>query len=84
VDEPDRKVGTCWHSLYRAIDEHGQLVDGYLSDRRSTTAAQAFFETASEVKSFLTEGAAKRLRVRRLPGYAPELNPDEGVWRWIK
>ncbi len=20
----------------------------------------------------------------RLPAYAPELNPDEGVWRWLK
>ncbi len=25
-----------------------------------------------------------RLRVYRLPGYAPELNPDEGLWGWMK
>lgn len=24
------------------------------------------------------------LRVERLPGYAPELNPVEGVWSWFK
>jgi hypothetical protein len=34
-----------------------------------------------EVKQFLTEGAAKRLKLLPLPGYAPDLNPDEGVWR---
>jgi transposase len=37
-----------------------------------------------EVKAFLKNGAAKRLRLIRLPAYAPELNPDEGVWRWLK
>lgn len=36
------------------------------------------------VKQFLSEGAAERLRLIRLPAYAPELNPDEGVWRWTK
>lgn len=36
------------------------------------------------VKRFLADGAAKRLTLLPLPGYAPELNPDEGVWRWLK
>ena len=38
----------------------------------------------AEVKDFLKTGAAGRLRLIRLPAYAPELNPDEGVWRWLK
>ena len=37
-----------------------------------------------EVKAFLKAGAARRLRLIRLPAYAPALNPDEGVWRWLK
>jgi transposase len=37
-----------------------------------------------EVKRFLAEGAAHRLKLLRLPAYAPDLNPDEGVWRWLK
>lgn len=37
-----------------------------------------------EVKRFLAEGAAERLKLLALPGYAPDLNPDEGVWRWLK
>lgn len=36
------------------------------------------------VKDFLAAGAAKRLHLERLPGYAPDLNPDEGVWSLLK
>jgi alkylated DNA nucleotide flippase Atl1 len=31
------------------------------------------------VKDFLTNGGSERIWLERLPGYAPELNPDEGV-----
>ena len=31
------------------------------------------------VKDFLRRGAAKRLHLVQLPGYAPDLNPDEGI-----
>lgn len=37
-----------------------------------------------EVKSFLSDGAAKQIHLERLPAYAPELNPDEGVWKHLK
>ena len=33
---------------------------------------------------FLAKGGAKRIRIERLPGYAPELNPQEGVWNLLK
>jgi transposase len=36
------------------------------------------------VKDFLASGAASRLQLEQLPGYAPELNPDEGVWKHLK
>jgi transposase len=36
------------------------------------------------VKDFLRAGAAKRLHLEQLPGYAPELNPDEGIWSYLK
>jgi transposase len=32
------------------------------------------------VKAFLRRGAAKRLHLEQLPAYAPDLNPDEGIW----
>ncbi len=34
-------------------------------------------KVASVIKEFLAAGAAKRLHLERLPGYAPELNPQE-------
>jgi transposase len=36
------------------------------------------------VKQMLSDGAAKRLHLECLPGYAPDLNPDEGVWGYLK
>jgi transposase len=39
---------------------------------------------AKAIKAFLAAGAAKRLHLERLPGYAPELNAQEGVWNLLK
>ncbi len=36
------------------------------------------------VKQFLSEGAAARIHLERFPGYAPELDPEEGIWRHLK
>ena len=36
------------------------------------------------VKQFLGQGAAQRLHLEQLPSYAPDLNPDEGVWNYLK
>ena len=36
------------------------------------------------VREYLRSGASRRLRLIRLPAYAPELNPVEGLWRWLK
>src|ERR687896_2179639 len=36
------------------------------------------------IQKFLANGAAQRLHVERLPAYAPELNPREGVWAQLK
>ena len=36
------------------------------------------------IREFLAHGAAQRIHVERLPAYAPELNPDEGVWQQLK
>ena len=39
---------------------------------------------AKEVTAFLAAGAAEQIQLEQLPGYAPELNPDEGVWDHLK
>jgi len=39
---------------------------------------------AQPIKDFLAAGAAARLHLVQLPGYAADLNPDEGVWNHLK
>jgi transposase len=36
------------------------------------------------IKAFLANGAAQRMHLERLPAYAPELNPGEGLWEQLK
>ncbi len=36
------------------------------------------------VKDFLAQGASARIHLEQLPAYAPELNPDEGIWNYLK
>ena len=36
------------------------------------------------VKAYLADGATKQIHLEPLPPYAPDLNPDEGVWNHLK
>ncbi len=69
VDETYIKVGKRWHYLYRAIDEHGQIVDVYLSDRRTTAAAQVFFDGAIQTSKV----APTRITTDKAKCYPPAL-----------
>ncbi len=46
VDETYVKVAGRWTYLYRAIDQHGQVIDVWLSVRRDLAAARMFFTRA--------------------------------------
>jgi IS6 family transposase len=46
VDETYVKVAGRWTYLYRAIDQHGQVMDVLVSERRDAAAARAFFTRA--------------------------------------
>ena len=46
VDETYVKVAGRWTYLYRAVDQHGQVIDVWLSRRRDLAAARAFFTRA--------------------------------------
>jgi transposase len=39
---------------------------------------------SARIQAFLANGAAHRLHLERLPAYAPELNPGEGLWQYLK
>src|SRR4051794_25760679 len=49
VDETYLKVHGRWCYLYRAIDQHGNLIDVLLSEHRDMAAARAFFRSAQAV-----------------------------------
>ena len=59
--------------LLRHID--GKLL--VLWDRSRIHRSQA-------VKDLLASAEGSRIHLEQLPAYAPELNPDEGVWNYLK
>ena len=46
VDETYVKVAGVWRYVYRAVDEHGQVIDVLVSRRRDIAAARRFFTAA--------------------------------------
>ncbi|WP_405104069.1 IS6 family transposase [Micromonospora sp. NBC_01412] len=46
VDETYVKVNGVWRYVYRAVDQHGQVIDVLVSARRDATAARRFFQRA--------------------------------------
>jgi transposase-like protein len=46
MDETYVKVAGRWCYLYRALDQHGQIIDVLLSQRRDGAAARRFFTRA--------------------------------------
>jgi len=51
VDETYVKVGGRWTYLYRAIDQHGQVIDVLVATRRDAVAARTFFTGALKLGS---------------------------------
>ena len=46
VDETLLKIAERWRYVFRCLDEHGEIVDVYLSDHRDAASACAFFDRA--------------------------------------
>ena len=46
VDETYVKVNGIWRYVYRAVDQHGQVIDVFVSQRRDIASARRFFTTA--------------------------------------
>jgi transposase-like protein len=46
VDETSVKVAGRWRYVYRAVDEHGKVIDVYVSPRRDIAAARKFLTAA--------------------------------------
>ncbi len=69
VDETYIRLAGRWVYAYRAIDEHGQVIDVYLSETRDTAAATAFFEQAIA----RTDVRPHRVTTDKAPTYPPAL-----------
>jgi len=63
VDETYIRMAGRWVYAYRAIDEHGQVIDVYLSETRDTAAATTFFERAID-HADVRPRASRRTRPR--------------------
>jgi IS6 family transposase len=60
VDETYVKVAGVWRYVYRAVDQHGQVIDVYVSKHRDITAARTFFTTALSVHGMPAEVVTDR------------------------
>ena len=49
VDETYVKVSGVWRYVYRAVDQHGQVIDVHVSQRRDIASARMFFTAALTV-----------------------------------
>ena len=73
VDETYVKVAGRWTYLYRAVDQHGQVIDVLVCERRDGAAARAFFARARQVGAVPIEVTTDRAPVypRVIDGLAP-------------
>jgi transposase, IS6 family len=62
VDETYVKVAGRWVYLYRAIDQHGQVIDVLVSQKRDLAATRRFFTRALEHCPRPTEVTTDRAR----------------------
>jgi transposase-like protein len=81
VDETYVKVNGVWRYVYRAVDQHGQLIDVLVSARRDAAAARRFFtralRTLKVVPSEVVTDAAPVY-----PGLLAELLPS--AWHHVE
>jgi IS6 family transposase len=73
-DETYVKVAGVWRYVYRAIDEHGHVIDVLVSRRLDTTAARAFFAAAVAAHGHPDEVITDRADA--LAYVIAELSPD--------
>jgi transposase-like protein len=81
VDETYVKVNGVWRYVYRAIDQHGQVIDVLVSARRDATAARRFFTRALRtLKMIPTEVVTDAAAV--YPAVLEELAPS--AWHHVE
>jgi transposase-like protein len=81
VDETYVKVNGVWRYVYRAVDQHGHVIDVLPSQRRDAAAARRFFTRAwRTLKVSPREGVTDAAPV--YPGVLDELLP--AAWHHVE
>ncbi|MBV1855744.1 IS6 family transposase [Catellatospora tritici] len=80
VDETYVKVGGVWRYVYRAVDQHGQVIDVLVSVRRDAAAAHKFFRCALATFQAPTEVVTDAAAV--YPAVLEELVPS--AWHHVE
>ena len=81
VDETYVKVNGVWRYVYRAVDQHGQVIDVLVSSRRDADAARRFFDRAlSTLKVIPSEVVTDAAAV--YPGVLDALVPS--AWHHVE
>jgi transposase len=80
--------------LYLMVQERayrGEEVVGFLKHLARQIAGKllvlwdgAPIHRSQAVQNYLSRGAAQRIGLEQFPSYAPELNPAEGIWNYLK
>jgi hypothetical protein len=63
VDETYVKVNGGWRYVYRAIDQHGQVIDVLISARRDAASARRFFTGRTDVTTGLLPQAEQSVNL---------------------
>jgi IS6 family transposase len=74
VEETYVKVSGVWRYVYRGIDDHGQVIDVYVSKRRDTVAARRFL--VGVIRDHGQPGEVVTDRAAGLAKAVGELAPD--------
>ena len=74
VDETYVKVSGVWRYVYRAVDQHGQVIDVYVSVRRDGQSARRFFQRALTTLKVTADRGGHRCRAG-LPAGARRAGP---------
>jgi transposase-like protein len=75
VDETYCRLNGRWACCYRAIDQDGQVVDAYFSERRNAAAARAFFARAIAETGVTTERVVTERRPATRPRCGESFRP---------
>lgn len=77
---------TIQKRAYRGVDVVGFLkhLTRHIAGKLLVIWDGAPIHRSRVVKAFLSNGGAQRIHLEQLPSYAPELNPAEGIWNYLK